>query len=237
MTEASSYLQLRKTARTAGFWYLALAVVGAFCLIYIPAKIMVKGNVEATIANILANETLFRIGILGSLVSQIPFIVTALYLYRLFKDVEVRYARLMVAIVLTSVPLAFFSGLIDVAALMCAKGPDYLGTFSQPQLHAMAFFFIKLNQECSFFGGFISGLWLLPLGVLVFKSKFIPKILGILLLLNGVCYVVDSTFGLLLPDSHELVQKVLMAPLIVGELTFMLWLAIIGVRRTANQPH
>jgi hypothetical protein len=196
----------------------------------------VKGNVEATIANILANETLFRIGILGGLISQIPFIVTALYLYRLFKDVEVRYARLMVAIVLASVPLAFVSGLIDFAALTCAKGPDYLSVFSPSQLHAMAFFFIKLNQQCSLFGGFISGLWLLPLGILVFESRFIPRILGILLLLNGVCYVIDSTTGLLLPDSHELVLKVLTAPMIVGELTFMLWLTIIGVRRSTEQP-
>ena len=192
---------------------------------------MVAGNAEATVNNVMANEMLFRFGILANFICQIPFIVTALYLYRLLKEVNLRYAQLMVAIVLASVPLVFLSALNNTAALVFLSGSGYLSVFSQPQLHAMAMFFLNLDQRCTFIGEIFSGLWLLPFGLLVFRSKFIPKILGILLILNGLSYLIDSVASLLIPAHLHVVQTFTIPPMIIGELSIMLWLLIVGVKR------
>ncbi len=231
MTNQLADSQLRKTARTAGFWYLAMTITGVFCLLYLPKKIMVTGNAEATASNILANEMLYRIGILVNLISQSVFVVTALYLYRLFKDVNLRYARLMVALVLASVPIAFLSILNSVAPLVLLSGAEYLSVFSPSQLHAAAMFFLNLDQQFTFTGELFWGLWLFPFGLLVIKSRFIPRILGILLIINGFSYLVLSCASLLFPAHVDAVQRIIMAPMMIGELSIMLWLVIVGVKR------
>jgi len=228
---ANQDLQLRRSARTAGRWYFVMAIVGAFCLLYVPSKIMVAGDAEATVSNILANETLFRVGILADLISQFLFIITVLYLYRLFKEVNLQYARLMVALVLAPALMAFPFELINVAVLVLLSGPGYLSAFTTSQLHAMAMFFLDISQQSTFIWEIFWGLWLIPFGLLVFKSKFIPKILGVLLLINGFSYITDSFIFLLLPVYHDVIRKFLMAPMIIGEFSIILWLLIVGARR------
>ena len=235
MTDHSADSQLRKTARTAGLWYLATVITDVFCLLYLPKKIMVTGNADATASNIIANEMLYRIGILVSLISQVTFVVTALYLYRLFKEVNLRYARLMVALVLASVPVAFVSILNSVAPLVLLSGAEYLSAFSTSQLHAAAMFFLDLDQQFTFTGELFWGLWLFPFGLLVIKSRFIPRILGILLIINGFSYLVLSCASLLIPAHLDTVQTITMAPMMIGELSIVLWLLIVGVKSKTVQ--
>jgi hypothetical protein len=230
MTNHTADLQLRKTARAAGLWYLIMAIIGAFCMLYIPNKIIVAGNAEATVNNILAHEMLFRFGILASIMSYIPFIITALYLYRLLKEVNLRYAQLMVALVLASVPILFVSVANNLAPLVLLSGSGYLSVFSTSQLHALVMFFLDLDKQCTFIAEIFWGLWLIPFGLLVFKSKFIPKIFGILLIINGISYLIDSFISLQFPAYIDIVRKFTTAPFIVGELSILLWLLIAGVR-------
>ena len=227
-------LQLRKTARTAGLWYFVMAIIGAFCLLYVPSKIMVPGDAEATVANILAHETLFRLGILGDILSQFLFVITVLYLYRLFKDVNLRYARLMVALVLAPALIAFPFEFINVGVLVLLSGQGYLSVFTTPQLHALVMFLLDASQQSTFIWEIFWGLWLIPFGLLVFKSKFIPKIFGILLIINGFSYVADSFAFLLIPVYRDTIKSILMAPMIIGELSIILWLLIVGARRKAE---
>lgn len=229
MTNHSVDLQLRKTARIAGIWYLALAIVGLFCVMYVPKKIIVPGNAEATVNKIMANEMLFRFGILGDLISLILFVITVLCLYRLFKEVNLRYAQLMVALVLASVLIAFPFELSNVAILVFLSGPGYLSAFSTSQLQALTMFFVDLSQQSTFIGEIFWGLWLIPLAILVYRSRFLPRFLGVWLLINGFAYLVLSFTSLLLPRYEGVVSNTAW-PAIFGEFAFILWLLIKGAK-------
>lgn len=231
MTNNSADLQLRKTARMAGFWYLIMAVTGAFSLIYVPSKIIVAGNAEATVNNIIANEFLFRLGSVIGILSMVPFLMTILYLYRLFKEVDLGNARLMAATVIISIPAALLVEMNNIAAIVLLGGGSYLSAFPQNQLHAMAMFFLNLNKQGANITGIFWGLWLFPFGILVYKSKFIPKVFGLLLLINGSAYLIESFASLLIPVQYEAVQKFMMLPLMIGEIPIMFWLLIIGIRK------
>jgi hypothetical protein len=126
----------------------------------------------------------------------------------------------------------FLSELNDIAVLVFLSGSGYLSVFSQSQLHAMAMFFLNLDQQCTFIGEIFSGLWLIPFGLLVFKSKFIPKILGVLLIINGISYLTDSLAFLLIPVHLDAVRTFTTAPMIIGEILIILWLLIVGVKQT-----
>lgn len=221
---------LKKTARIAGFLYLLMAVTSAFGLLYVQSKIIVAGNATLTAGNILASESLFRIGIMSGLIGQIIFIFLALALYHLLKVVNKTHARLMVALVVAAVPIMFINSLNQMGALIVLSAPDYLRAFSVDQLHALAMLFLNFYNQGVFIVGIFWGLWLFPFGYLVYKSGFLPKILGILLIINCFAYLIDSFTFLLIPSYHDIVSKYTVAPMSIGEFSMILWLLIRGVK-------
>jgi hypothetical protein len=120
--------------RRTGLLYLLASIPGVFALMYVPSKVIVHGNPTATINNIVASETLFRLGIAAELVCQALFIIVALALYDLFKEVNQRHAALMVILIVASIPIAFLNELNAIAALVLVHGADFLSTFEKPQL-------------------------------------------------------------------------------------------------------
>ena len=220
---------LQKNARVAGWLYFVLVVLGVMNLIYIPGKLIVKGNAAATAHNILASESLFRFSIASSLVSVVVFIFLVLALYRLFKDADQPLAALMVILVLVQVPIGFVDGAIQLAVLVLLRGADFLAVFDQPQREALAMLFLKLSGQMTIVAEIFWGLWLFPLGLLTFRSGFLPRFLGVWLIINGVAYVVTSFVGILFPLHLDFVSKVTF-PALLGELAFMLWLVIRGAR-------
>jgi len=220
----------KESARIAGFLYLLMAVTSAFGLLYVPSKIIVAGNAAGTANNILASESLFRIGIMSSLIGQISFIFLVLALYNLFKRVNETHARLMVALVLAAVPIMFVNTLIQLGALIVLRGADYLKAFKPDQLNALMMIFLNLYNYGIFVVGIFWGLWLFPFGLLVSKSGFIPRILGILLIISCFSYLVDSFAFLLIPSGHDIVSKFTVAPMAIGEFSIILWLLIKGVK-------
>src|SRR5260370_41471809 len=121
--------QLKKNARIAGFWYLLMVIPAPIGLVYVPSKLLVPGDATATANNILASESLFRIGIVSILLNQIGFIFAVLALYRLLKGVNQQLASLMVALVLVSVPIEFLNMLNPLAALLLVSGAGFLAVF------------------------------------------------------------------------------------------------------------
>src|SRR6266852_3523475 len=218
-----------KAARVAGAVYLSMVVTAPFSLIYIPSTLIVRGNATATANNILAHETLFRLGIVADLITSIIFICVVLALYRLLSGVNKTLASLMVALVLVSAAVGFMNVLNNIAALTLFRGSDFLAVLDKPQRDALAMLFIRLHGQGNVINEIFWGLWLLPFGVLVMRSGFLPRILGVLLIVNCFAYVALSFTGLLLPQYYHVAFRIAF-PALFGEVAIVLWLLIKGAK-------
>ena len=213
--------------RFAGLLYVLTSIVGFFAMGYVPGKLIVHGNAAATANNIAASETLFRLGIAGSLIGQAGFIFVALALYDLLKGVNRRHATLMVILIVVSVPIAFLNEVNSIAALVLVRGADFLSIFEKPQREALAMLFLNLHHYGLVVAEIFWGLWLFPLGLLVYRSRFLPRFLGVWLVIAGFAWVVLSLTGILLPQYQDKVDTY-SQPAMIGEIVFMLWLLITG---------
>jgi hypothetical protein len=218
-----------KAARVAGALYLSLVITGPFSLIYVPNKLIVHGNATATAANILAHETLFRLAIVGDLIGTVLFIFAGLALYRLLSSVNRTHATVMTVLVLVSAAVAFVNVLNHIAALTLFRGADFLAAFDKPQRDALAMLFLRLYAQGIVINEIFWGLWLFPFGVLVMRSRFLPRILGALLIVNCLAWVTVSLTALLLPTYAATVNRYAIIPE-TGELWIILWLLIKGAR-------
>ena len=161
-----------KAARIAGAVYLSTLPIAVYFWSYIPGKLIVRGNATATAQNILDHETLFRFSILGDLFAYVIVICMGFLLYRLLRDVERTWAFLMVGFVLLSAAVGFFGALPNIAAVILFRGNDFLAVLDKPQRDALAMFFLRLHGQAALINEIFSGLWLFPLGLLVFRSDF-----------------------------------------------------------------
>ena len=217
-----------KAARVAGAVYLSMALTAPFSLIYIPRTLIVRGDATATASNILAHETLFRLGIVAELITSAIFVLLVMALCRLLSGVSKPHASLMVALVLASVAGGFMNVLNNIAALTLFRGGDFLAVFDKPQRDAIAMLFLRLHSQGLVINQIFWGLWLFPFGVLVMRSGFLPRILGVWLIVNCFAYVASSLTSLLVP-SYASVVSLAVLPALLGELWIMLWLLIKGV--------
>jgi len=214
----------KKTARIAGFLYLLLAPLGFFGAMYIPS-ITVPGNPATTVKNILAAEALFRLSIFSALATPVVTLLVALYLYRLLKPVDRSHAVLMVVFSFAAAPIAMLNELNHFAVLLLASGADYLKVFTTDQLNSLVLLALNAHHFGAFIAQLFWGLWLFPMGYLVFRSGFLPKFIGVLLLIAGFGYVADSILLFLLPDLNARFSQCTF----IGELFLLLWLLIKGV--------
>ena len=222
----------RNPGRVAGFLYLLLVVAGPIRLIYIPNKLFVHGNAAATAGNIAAHEWLFRFGIVSDLFCAVILIFLTLAFYRLFKGVDQNLAVLVVILGGIMPALIDFVGVVyDAASLMVVRGADFLSVFDKPQRDALAMLFLRLRDHQNTAAEILWGLWLFPLAILTYRSRFLPRFLGVWLAINGFAYVLLSLTGELLPQYQDKVF-LLSQPALFGELALMLWLVIKG----ANPP-
>ncbi len=222
----------KNPGRFAGLLYVGLSIIAFFAMAYVPSKVIVHGNATATASNIAANETLFRLGIAGELIGMAGFIFVALALYDLLKGVNRRHASLMVTLIVVSIPIAFLNELNSIAALVLVRGADFLSVFEKPQRDALAMLFLNLHGHGFVVSEIFWGLWLFPLALLVYRSRFLPRFLGVWLALAGFAWVILSLTGLLLPQYQDKVNTY-SQPAIFGEIAFMLWLVIKGARPPA----
>jgi hypothetical protein len=210
-------------ARVAGTLYLFANILAPFTLLYLPARFIVRGDATATASNIIASESLFRFGIVGNLFTFIANIFLALALYQLLKVVSKNLASLMVIFFLIGIPIAMLNELNQLAVLQLLSGADYLKAYPTDQLQTLAYLLLRLHSHGLLMAHIFFGLWLFPMGYLVFKSSFIPKIVGVLLVIAGLGYLVQS-FAVFLGYNVDIILFTGW-----GELVFLLWLLIKGV--------
>jgi len=216
-------------ARVAGMLYLLACLPAPFSLIYVPDTLIVPGNPTATASKILASETMFRLAMAGEVTAAIAFIFATLALYRLFQGVNKRNASLMVTLFAISVPISCVNVLNEIAALILLRGADFLSVFTRPQLDALAFVFLRLHGYGFLVAGIFWGLWLLPFGLLVYRSGFLPRTLGVLVMINCFAYVIPSFTAMLLPQYRSVATRIAL-PFLFGEAAIVLYLLIKGAR-------
>ena len=220
----------RNPGRVAGIWYLLLIVVGLPGLAIIPGRLFVRGNAAATVANIAAHERLFRFGILSDIAGAVILIFLVMAFYRLFEGVDRNLAALVVIFggVMPAV-VAFVNVVGSFGALMIAKEAGFLSIFDPPQREALAMLLLRLRDHQDTAAETLWGVWLFPLGTLVYRSRFLPRFLGVWLVLGGCGWIAVSLAGILLPDNQD--QALAWAqPLCLSEVALVLWLLVRGAR-------
>ena len=219
----------KRTARIAGLLYLVFAIISILSFLYIPSTFTVSGNATATADNIVSSEFLYRTGIYSNLISMIVFIFLVLALYRLFKEVDPMPAILMVTLVVIGISAEYLNTFNKIAALIILSGDDFLSVFAEAQLDALAYLFLRLYNQAGPAIQIFWGLWLFPFGLLVIKSRFIPKILGVLLMIAGFGYLLSSFTSLVLPQYKAAISP-LTSLLAIGELPIIFWLLVVGAK-------
>lgn len=204
----------KKLARQAGFLYFLLIPLGVFGILFIPMHFIEAGDMVATMSNIAADPLTFRLSIVFALVTQLIQILTVLALYQLLKSVHKNAALFMVISILVAVPIAMLNELNHFAVL------ESLGNAEQVSL------FLDLHEYGLNIAQIFWGIWLFPMGYLVYKSGFIPKAIGVLLVIACLGYLADSILFFL--DIN--LGFVFSESTYIGEIAIILWLLIKGVK-------
>lgn len=219
---------LKRTARIAGLWYLGF-VLGPFYLLFVPSKTVVRNDAAATAARILGHETLYRWGMLAETLGAVIFIGLGLALYRLFEGVDRHRARQLVALVLVSSALGLVTVVFSATALLVFRGGDAFSGFDNHAREAVGMLLIRMHGQANGINQMFWGLWLLPFGWLVVRSRFLPRWLGYWLSLDGVAWIALSLTWFLTPAYTDALFRYFQ-PFFMGELAALLWLLIVGAK-------
>lgn len=229
MKNLISDLSQQKAVTVARIMYPIWMIVGYFGLQYEQSTFIVSGNASETANKIMANETMYRLSIVAGLLEPIIFVLAALVLYQLFKSVSKNHASLMLVFVLISAPITIISTLNHVAALLVLNGADYLKVFDTAQLQALSMLFLNIYDKGIAIATIFWGLWLFPLGYLVYKSGYFPKFIGVLLTIAGFGFLLNPIAQLLLPVYQTTLISI-SDVLTLGEVLFIAWLLFMGAK-------
>jgi hypothetical protein len=203
--------------------------LGPFYLLYVPSQTIVQNDAAATAVRLLGHETLFRWGMLAETLGVVIFIGLSLALYRLFEDVDRHRARQLVALVLISCALSLAGLVVTASALLVFRGGGTVAAFDDHTRQAIGMLLVSMHGQAVGINQMFWGLWLLPFGWLVVRSRFLPRWLGWWLLLDGVAWVVVGTAWFLAPQYNNALFRYLQ-PVFLAELAAMLWLLIMGAK-------
>ena len=220
---------IKKTAKLTGLLYFLLALAAIYSYMYVSPKTMVAGDMAATAKKMIDNEFLFRTSIASDIITNILFVILIIFLYRLFRQVHELLALFMAGLAFVAIPVSFLGESLRLIALEIFKG-SLLRSFSTEQALEVSTTLLKVDSYTGQLVTFHWGLWLIPMGWLVYRSGFIPKILGILLFVNGLGYMISSITFILFPESLPAVSKIVYPTYFIGELPLIFWLMIKGIK-------
>jgi hypothetical protein len=225
----------KNIARTAGFIYLIVIITGMFSLAYVPQKLIDWNNSKVTFNNITSSPSLFRLGIYSSVLCYVAFTFLPVFLYRLLKTVNESHARAMVILALLSVPLSF-NNLQHKYAVSTLTGKEFLlQNISIEDLQSKLMFSLHQYNDGILLTTVFWGLWLFPFGLLVYRSGFMPKILGVLLMLGCIGYLINFTGNTLLENYSQIgIGKYMSMLPAVAEIGTCFWLLIFGLQKKKN---
>jgi Domain of unknown function (DUF4386) len=227
--EERSPEQTKRVARLAGAVYAALGLAAAFGFYHAP---LVRGDLSAIAAALTKSDVRFRIGVVSDVLSTALSVPLALLLYQLLKPVHKMQAVLMALLLIVAMPISFVVALNYVAAQRLLSGAPEVAALTSAQREALGMLFLRLHTHGVLAVEIFWGLWLVPFGLLVMKSRFLPRVLGVLLVIAGVAYVAHSLISLLLDGPRIILyERATMLARAAGEFPIMLWLLIKGAAR------
>jgi uncharacterized protein DUF4386 len=215
----------RHLARMAGLFQLLESLTATYGEVIVFGNLTIAGNAAATAANILGHQHLFWLGFASSLIGVVCHLAWALLLYELFKPVSRRLSLFAVLVILVGCAIQALTAVLYLAPMLILNAGNSLGALSLDQLHALAYIFVRLNGYAFNTYLVFFGLWCFLTGVLIFRSTFMPRILGVLLAISGTGWMMY----LVPPIATHLFIPYLAGASAIGELPLMLWLLIMGV--------
>ena len=219
---------LKQQTRFAGILYILLILIGPFIILYIPSLIIVEGNAAQTVDNLLANETIFRIGIFGEvMIFSIEILLVAL-LYTIFKRVNKYYSLVGAISRFGMVAIMGVNVVIYLAILPIINNPELLVGFTGEQLDSLVLLLFNIHEYAVYVWGVFFAIHLAVLGYLIFKSEFVPRVIGYLIMIGSVGYLFDSLRVFFNIENGIIINafSILLVASIIGELSFTIWLLI-----------
>jgi len=217
---------IKTTARIAGILYLIVIVCGIFAEKYVRTTLVDLNDGSHTIDNITQNEFLFRLGFVSDLLMQLAYFLLPLVLYRILKDTNKWLAQIIILCVLVAVGILCINMLNHYAPLLLIQEQGLNPELLQNQV----LFYLKLHSNGYHIAQIFFGLWLLPLGYLVFKSGLFPKFIGILLMAGCFGYLLDFLLYFLFPSESRSLSEWITLPADMGEFSLCLYLLVKGVK-------
>lgn len=229
MTTASLERSPQRYARIGGLMYLAIIALGLFGELFVRGALVVSGDPAATAGNIAASPWLWRAGIAGDLLMHVLDVPVIVILYLLLRPVSQTLAVLATLMNLVQTCVLVANKLTLLVPLYLLDSAATLGGFSPEQRHALSYLAIQAHGHGFGVGLIFFGFACLVRGYLVFRSGYLPRILGVLLVVAGLCYLTNSFALLLAPALATLLFPAVLVPAFVAELALALWLVVKGV--------
>ena len=221
----------KRLARIAGVLYLFVGIFGGFAEGFVEPRMYAAGNAATTAGNVVANAGLVRLGVVSDLLDQTIWIFLGLTLYLLLKHVNKSVAMAMVVLVAIGAGITCLNTVFEFEGLRVATGAVNLAAFGAAGSNALVLLLLDTQHYGIFIAQIFFGLWLIPLGYLAYKSAgWFPKWLGVLLIVGGVCYLVDLFAQFLVPDFGKEIHSFIWIPSALAEISMVVYLLVIGVR-------
>jgi len=220
----------KKIARLAGLLWLSMVVLGLIAQFFVREKLIVPNDISTTMSNIIANEALFRLGFVSDQLMMICTILTSLVLYKLLSTVNKNLAKLMVILAISGSVINMINLLNAIAPLQLLNSEYYLNAFEVNQVQAQVMLYLDLYEQGYVIAQIFFMTWVLPLGILVYKSGFLPRIFGILFVIETLIGLISTAINFISPNI--VLETNLLIPAAIAEISFMLWLIIRGINES-----
>lgn len=217
-----------KGARATGLFYLGTIVAGIYAEVFARSALIVSGNGPATADNILSHQALYRSGLVADLVMLCCYIVVTVLLYELFRSVSRQLSLLAAGFSLTGIAVLAANGILHMAALSLSQSALYPGAFGAGQAGGPALLALDLHSQGYNISLVFFGFYCVLIGILAFRSGFLPRVIGLLMLAAGLCYLINSFAWLASPDMARGLPSWILYPTLIGEAALSLWLIMFG---------